>query len=50
VIVNNELVTSQNFNVDSLEILNSDRWVKYPIGADSVYFLKETLKNKRESQ
>ena len=50
VIINRELVTSKNFNVDSLEVLKSDRWVNYPIGADRVYFLKEKLRNISESR
>lgn len=59
VLINNELVTSKNFNVDSLEVLKSDRWVKYTIGAtlsaeardrESVYFLKEKVKNTSESR
>jgi hypothetical protein len=44
VLINDLLVNSKNFNPDSLEILNSDQWVKYPIGKDSLYFLKEKLK------
>ena len=48
VIINRELVTSKNFDVGSLEDLKSDRWIKYPIGVDSVYFLREKLKNTHE--
>ena len=44
VLINNELVSSKNFKSDSLEVLDSDRWVKYSIGAETVYFLKEKLK------
>jgi hypothetical protein len=50
VIINRELVSLKNFNVGSLEVLKSDRWVKYTIGADSVYFLKEKLRNSSESR
>lgn len=49
VLVNNELVSSKNFKINSLEVLNSDRWVKYAIGADTVYFLKEKFKAAREN-
>jgi len=48
VIINRELVTSKNFDVGSLEDLQSDRWIKYPIGGDSVHFLREKLKNTHE--
>ena len=50
VIINSELITSKIFNVDSLEIMNSDQWVKYPIGTDSVYFLREKLKSTSEKR
>jgi hypothetical protein len=50
VLVNNELVSSKNFKSDSLEALNSDRWVKHPIGADTVYFLKEKLQAARKNK
>ena len=48
VIINRELVTLKNFDVGSLEDLKSDRWIKYPIGVDTVYFLREKLKNTNE--
>jgi hypothetical protein len=50
VLVNNELVSSKNFKINSLEVLNSDRWVKHAIGADTVYFLKEKLQAARDNK
>ena len=50
VLVNNELVSSKNFKINSLELLNSDQWVKHAIGADTVYFLKEKLQAARENK
>lgn len=44
VLINTQLVTSKNFKIESLEVLNSDRWVKYPLGTDSVYFRKDSQK------
>ena len=44
VLINSVLINSKNLNTDSLEVLNSDQWVKYPIGNDSLYFLKEKFK------
>jgi hypothetical protein len=44
VFINDSLVNSKNFNTDSLEVLNSDQWVKYSVGNDSFYFLKEKFK------
>jgi len=50
VLVNNELISSKNFKTASLEVLNSDGWVKQTIGADTVYFLGEKFKPARENK
>ena len=50
VLINNELISSKNFKNDSLDVLDSDRWVKYPIGTEQIYFLKQKLEARRESK
>jgi hypothetical protein len=50
VLINDELVSSKNFKIDSLAVLNSNRWVEYPLGADSIYFRKEKFNHTRENR
>jgi hypothetical protein len=43
VFINGLLMGSKNFNAISVDVLHTDQWVKYSVGDDTVYFLKERL-------
>lgn len=41
VLVTRRWLDSKNFDASSLDALDSERWVRCPVGSDSVYFLRE---------
>jgi hypothetical protein len=41
VLINGLLMSSKNFNAISIGVLHTDQWVKYSVGDDAIYFLKE---------